>query len=146
MKSLSSRHKTKVIYVELPDNGPWWDGAMVTHPLVQFYNEQVTPDTEKPKASETFSCVISNSHDSNSCMGVVVEQIEHPDVSASLRLTTSRARNSISWHVVTSHIHRSHLEFSSSTIAPPTAAKIGHIPTIFKVSQPGDNSVKPGHT
>lgn len=142
MKSLAARNRAKVTYVELPSRGHWWDGAMVTEPLTLFYKEHLAEQESRTELPEVFGCVIGNSHDFGSCMGIVVDQLQTPDMSARLTISTKHSLYATLWHIRTDNVRRFHLDFSTSTFLVPDAISIDHDPGMYEVAGNAGTSFK----
>ena len=144
MKSLASQNKANVKYAELTNKGHWWDEAMVTAEMLDFYDRYVTLRGGSPQVPERFSCVVASSDDFGSCRGIFVDQLSRPESLARLRISTSHAVNYTTWHVVTSNIHCFHVDFWVANYSLPDAVRIDHGSTVFELDTSGKNSFRLG--
>ena len=91
-------------YVELPDEGHWFDEVMTTSILLKFYDNSVR--LRKKQTPSTFEMYIPSSGDMASRGGIYVDQLQSPDTFGRLRVEVDSQGV---WHVRTHNIHRLHL-------------------------------------
>ncbi|KAL4949940.1 hypothetical protein BDW69DRAFT_173260 [Aspergillus filifer] len=91
-------------YVELPDEGHWFDGVMTTDILLKFYEDSVR--LRKKQLPSTFEMYIPSSGDMASRGGIYVDQLQSPDILGRLRVEVDSQGV---WHTRTHNIHRLHL-------------------------------------
>lgn len=105
-------------YVELPNQGHWFEGAMTTTPLQAFYRSVLNPEFSKKHMPEEFEFVIPNSHDIGSRAGIFIDQLQSPDIFG--RLHVQRKDTEHVWVIDTVNIHRMHFNFPVSVQHPRT--------------------------
>jgi len=104
-------------YVELPDRGHWFDGAMTTTPLRAFYMSILDCATSPKQIPTVFKFVVPHSGDIGSMAGISVDQLLSPDYMG--RVSVSRVDEEHFWHIGTSNIRRIHFHFPVSGIQQP---------------------------
>ncbi|KAL9607862.1 MAG: hypothetical protein Q9167_007266 [Letrouitia subvulpina] len=65
-------------YAELAGKGHWFEGAMTTAPLVEFYNWVLASNTSRPLALDSFEIVIADPGDSGARYGIKTNQLKAP--------------------------------------------------------------------
>ena len=108
MSELQAHATTPSKYVELPNEGHWFQGVMTTPPLKRFYEEQL----EENQLSESrlplkFTILCPNSYDMGCRGGICVDQLVTPDMLGRLEVIRQDEQN---WSIKTSNIHRFHLD------------------------------------
>lgn len=111
-------------YVELPNRGHWFDGAMTTNPLQAFYKSVLEAESYKKQIPADFNFVIPNSGDIGSRAGISVDQLQSPDYFG--RLNVHRNDKEHIWHVETSNIRRMHFHFPVNGVQQPRAILVDH--------------------
>ena len=106
MASLRDEYGLPSDYVELTGMGHWFEGAMATTPLQHFYRQQLGQGDRRITPPKKFSIIIPSSGEMGSCWGIVVDQLETPDING--RIDVQQGTNI--WHIHTSNIHRLHLK------------------------------------
>jgi predicted esterase len=106
-------------YVELPDRGHWFEGAMTTKPLAKFYKSVLGRGVEiaVKQYPSRFDFVIPNSGDSGSQMGIFVDQLETPDCFG--RISMQRDDEGHEWQMTTSNVRRMHFCFNIPEVQRP---------------------------
>jgi predicted esterase len=104
-------------YVELPDRGHWFDGAMTTIPLRAFYTSVLECAASPKQIPTDFNFVVPNSGDIGSMAGISVDQLQSPDYMG--RVGVSRVDEERSWNIGTSNIRRIHFDFRVSGLQKP---------------------------
>jgi dienelactone hydrolase len=117
MNSLLGEIGADVNYVELPNHGHWFEGAMATSALQKFYRQHLTILADANLPPITFSAVFPSTDDMGCRWGIAVDQLESPDFFG--RIDVSRSGKT--WWLSTTNIHRLHFDFASSQIDPPNA-------------------------
>jgi pimeloyl-ACP methyl ester carboxylesterase len=103
-------------YVELPNKGHWFEGAMATSALQAFYRQHLSKNAAAKPPPLTFSTVFPSTDDMGSRWSIVVDQLESPDMFG--RIDASRSGQT--WRLSTTNIHRLHFDFGSCQIDPPS--------------------------
>ena len=112
MTALAEQHEVNLTFAELPNKGHWFDGAMTTPGLLEFYREYCKPDAAPPPASSDFSFVLPISDDMSSRYGIVIDQLQTPDRIGRVSVTTQRRKDDTTmWHIKTTNVHRLHFDF-----------------------------------
>lgn len=115
MNSLLCEIDADVNYVELPNKGHWFEGAMATKALQAFYHQHLPMIVDANLPPVAFSAVFPSTDDMGSRWGIVVDQVESPDLFGRIDVTRSGGN----WRLSTTNIHRLHFDFASSHIEPP---------------------------
>lgn len=111
MKSLAELQKgIHLEYTEALTKFHWWDGAMTTQPMLEFYREQLRLPTHRSQIPEQFSFVVGDSHAFGSLHGIRVEQLLKPDVLGRVSVDTRGSGKTKSWAISTKNIRRFHLD------------------------------------
>lgn len=121
MHELISQHEWSSQYNELPGKGHWFDGALTTDPLTEFYHQNAISDADDTLPEE-FSMVIPPSGDMGSRGGIVVDQLQSPDRSG--RFEVIRDTNGNTWNIDTRNIRRFHFDLSAIRSEPPLEISI----------------------
>lgn len=109
-------------YIELPDRGHWFEGAMTTKSLQDFYSSVLNLGNLKKQIPEAFEFIIPNSGDIGSRVGIIVDQLQLPDIPGRLRVR--RDDNIHTWHIETSNIHRMHFQLDYPHVQPPRVVSV----------------------
>jgi predicted esterase len=80
MTDRANRVGTEVELVEIPGKGHWWDGAMTTQPLLNFYRKVLTASDDSPRHLDDFTFTVTDSHAFGSKGGFSIDQLLRPDV------------------------------------------------------------------
>lgn len=115
ISSLLGEIGANVDYVELPNKGHWFEGVMATNALQAFYHQHLSMTANTKPPPMTFSAVFPSTDDMGSLWGIVVDQLESPDLFGRVDVS----RNGKTWQLSTTNIHRLHFDFASSQIDPP---------------------------
>jgi predicted esterase len=117
MSSLLAESGHPSRYVELTDRGHWFDGAMTTKPLQNFYSSVLGSSGFKKQIPVNFSFVTPESGDFGSRAGISIDQLQSPDVPG--RIDVHRDDENHIWHIKTSNVHRMHLNFPVESVPQP---------------------------
>src|SRR6266516_7642847 len=109
MNSLLGEIGADVDYVELPNQGHWFEGVMATNALQAFYRRYLPKTADVRLAPTTFSAVFPSTDDMGSSFGIVADQIESPDEFGKVGVSCSGK----SWRLSTTNVHRLHFDFAS---------------------------------
>ena len=115
MNSLLGETDAEASYVELPNKGHWFEGAMATAALRTFYHQHLSSLVNTGQPPETFSAVFPDSDDMGPRFGIVVDQLESPDHFGRIDVS----RNDQMWRLSTTNIHRLHFDFTVRGVKPP---------------------------
>ena len=117
MNSLLEETGAEAFYVELPDRGHWFEGAMVTVALRAFYHQHLSAatDADAGQPPRIFSAVFPASDEMGSRWGIVVDQLESPDRFG--RIDVSRGEDT--WRLSTTNIRRLHFNFAVRGVERP---------------------------
>lgn len=99
-------------YVELENEGHWFDGVMTSQPLRKFY-VNILGSGNRREMPQTFSLVVTNPADTASRGGLVVDQLITPDQLGKVEVVTMSKNTT--WVLRTSNISRLH--FSSQCLS-----------------------------
>jgi predicted esterase len=122
MRSLLYESGSSPQYVELPDRGHWFEGAMTTRSLRAFYSSVLGSEASTRRVPKAFEFVIPNSGDIGSRAGIFVDQLQSPDICGRLHVHCDEKAQI--WHIKTSNIHRMHVAYHASGIQQPTAMSL----------------------
>ena len=142
MNSLLAQSGQLAEYSELPNGGHWFEGAMTTQPMVNFYMQHLNLSHHHIAVPDTFTFVVPNSHDMGSKYGLVVDQLATPDRLGKILVTVGVHKSRVSWHVRTQNIHRFHLDPSIRMSNPPHHIFIDELPHSFDVVEKTSSFVK----
>ncbi|ERF77070.1 hypothetical protein EPUS_06288 [Endocarpon pusillum Z07020] len=106
-------------YMELSEQGHWFDGVMTTGPLRAFYMSILDSDTSRRQIPKDFRFCVPNSGDTGYRMGILADQLESPDYLGTL--SVHRDDEERLWHIKTSNMHRMHLCFPVTGVQQPKA-------------------------
>lgn len=115
MNSLLGEIGANVGYVELPNQGHWFEGAMATNALQAFYRRYLPKITDARLAPISFSTVFPSTDDMSSRLGIVVDQVESPDEFGRVSVSCSGK----TWQLSTTNVHRLHFDFATCQLEPP---------------------------
>ncbi|KAL4959894.1 uncharacterized protein BDV14DRAFT_193424 [Aspergillus stella-maris] len=115
-------------YVELPDEGHWFDGVMTTSILLKFYKNSVR--SRKKQTPSKFEMYIPSSGDMASRGGIYVDQLQSPDIFGRLRVEVDSQGV---WHTRTHNIHRLHLSASICAVKDTIVLALDDTDEHFKV-------------
>jgi hypothetical protein len=115
MNSLLGEIGADVDYVELPNQGHWFEGVMATNALQAFYRRYLPKTADVRLAPTTFSAVFPSTDDMGSRFGIVADQVESPDEFGRVDVSCSGK----SWRLSTTNVHRLHFDFTSCQVEPP---------------------------
>ena len=101
--------------------GHWFDGVMVTPPLVDFYKSLADPESRQ-KLPQTFRYIIPNSADMGSRGGLIVDQLVSPDQFGVTDV--ERKASSQQWIIRTSNVLRFHLSPLECAIPMPLSITV----------------------
>ncbi|KIV92841.1 hypothetical protein PV10_04105 [Exophiala mesophila] len=119
MNSLLAQSGHHVNYSEMLGKGHWFDGAMTTQPLVEFYEASLRRHDSPKRAPERFTFIVPNSHDLGSRYGIFVDQLVSPDRLGKLEITIEETENMTMWRIRSWNIHRLHILCLPSVINNP---------------------------
>lgn len=108
MSSLRSQTSVRSDYVELPGKEHWWEGAMTTQPLTEFYERYLDGSAPTRLAPNSFVVVYPNSDDIGS--SIIVDQLESPDRLGRIEVNTKFDGECGAWVAQTTNIRRLHLD------------------------------------
>lgn len=131
MHELISQHGWSSQYNELPGKGHWFDGALTTDPLTEFYHCHAGEPNARDILPEAFSMVIPPSGDMGSRAGIIVDQLQSPDRFGRLRITRDVDRST--WAIHTRNIRRFHFDSSAIRSTRPLGVSIDGSNRIFPV-------------
>ncbi len=134
MNSLLAQSGQLAEYSEILNGGHWFEGAMTTKPMVNFYMQHLNLSHHNITVPDAFAFVVPNSHDMGSKYGVVIDQLATPDRLGKILVTISLHRAHISWHVKTQNIHRFHLDPSMQVSSAPHHILIDDLPHPFELT------------
>ncbi len=124
-------------YIELPDQGHWFDGVMATGPLREFYTSVLDADTASRHIPKDFKFCVPNSGDIGYRAGILADQLESPDYMGTL--SVHRDDEQRLWHIETSNMHRMHLHFPVPGVQQPRALLVDEtsiqIPTTNNIAE-----------
>lgn len=130
MHSLLAASGSSPEYVELPEQGHWFEGAMTTPALQAFYSSVLSTETFGKQFPMDFEFIVPNSGDVGSRAGIFVDQLDSPDTFG--RLSVHRDEKDHIWHIKTSNIHRMHFCFQVSDVQQPEVISLDetliHVP------------------
>lgn len=106
-------------YIELSEQGHWFDGVMTTGPLRAFYMSILDSDTSRRQIPKDFKFCVPNSGDTGYRVGIWADQLESPDYLGTLSVL--RDDEERLWHIKTSNVHRMHLRFPVTGVQQPKA-------------------------
>lgn len=118
MSQLLSETSWPSEYVELLGMGHWFDGAMETAPLRDFYKKHLNGRRELPMLPVKFSVVVPTSGDMGSRGGIIVDQLETPDLNGKIEVV--RDDEESVWYMKTYNVHRLHLSADSIRAVAPS--------------------------
>jgi hypothetical protein len=119
-------------YLELPGRGHWFDGVLMTEPLVEFYHLHAgRSESDTNTLPVEFSFVVPTSADMGSKGGIFVDQLKSPDRYGSIHV--ARHEDEMVWKLKTRNIHRLHLIPSAIKSAYPRQIIIDDSPEPFTV-------------
>lgn len=91
-------------YAELAGKGHWFEGAMTTAPLVEFYDRVLAGNTSRPLVLDSFEFVIADPGDSDAQYGIKVDQLIAPGQLGRIKLRRRLSDDVLLFS--TSNIHR----------------------------------------
>ncbi|KAL9045001.1 MAG: hypothetical protein Q9214_001901, partial [Letrouitia sp. 1 TL-2023] len=91
-------------YAELAGKRHWFEGAMTTAPLVEFYNRVLTGNTSKPLTLDSFEIVVADPGDSDPRYGIKIDQKIAPGQLGRIKLRRRLSDDVLLFS--TSNIHR----------------------------------------
>jgi predicted esterase len=115
MNSLLREIDADVNYVELPNKGHWFEGAMATKALQAFYHQHLPMIANANQPPVAFSAVFPSTDDMGSRWGIVMDQAESSDLFGRVEVL----RSGSIWRLSTTNVHRLHFDFASNHIEPP---------------------------
>lgn len=115
MNSLLGEIGAEVDYVELPNQGHWFEGVMATNALQAFYHRYLPKIADAKLPPITFSAVFPSTDDMGSRLGIVVDQVESPNEFGRVGVSCSGK----TWRLSTTNVHRLHFDFASCQLEPP---------------------------
>ncbi|OAL25655.1 hypothetical protein AYO22_04644 [Fonsecaea multimorphosa] len=118
-------------YSEMLDKGHWFDGAMTTKPMMEFYLQHLTSYHRGLTVPTSFAVVVPNSHDMGSRYSIVVDQLSSPDRLGRIKVKTELCGSLVQWHIRTENIHRFHLDPSVQLANAPDELLIDDVPHVF---------------
>ncbi|OAP57732.1 hypothetical protein AYL99_08470 [Fonsecaea erecta] len=118
-------------YSEMLDKGHWFDGAMTTQSMMQFYLQHLAVPHIELTVPASFTFIAPNSHDMGSRYGIIVDQLSSPDRLGRMRVTTGLYGSLVQWHIRTENIHRFHLDANAQLANAPDQVLIDDIPQVF---------------
>ncbi|RMZ86986.1 hypothetical protein DV736_g5787, partial [Chaetothyriales sp. CBS 134916] len=122
MTTLAGQRSLNLTFVELPGKGHWFDGLMTTPSLLEFYKETCTPDVHLQPVPANFSFVVALSDDWSSKYGIIVDQLQSPDMLGKVSVTSvTRNDGSKLWQLKTTNIHRLHFDHDQTDLWPNAA-------------------------
>ena len=133
MDSLLAQSGQLVEYSELLDKGHWFEGAMTTRPLMQFYNQHLNISEANASPPSNFVYVVPNSHDMGSKFGLVVDQLSTPDRMGQITVESTVQKSRTIWHLKTANVHRFHYDLGVRLPNPPDYLFIDDTPHAFGV-------------
>ncbi|KAL4788411.1 hypothetical protein BJX76DRAFT_315562 [Aspergillus varians] len=116
-------------YVELPNEGHWFDGVMTTAPLLKFYEDSLRSVTNRIPSAYTIH--VPPSGDMASKGGICVDQLQSPDMFGRLHVKTDPQQRV--WYLQTQNIHRFHLSAKVCRAEESIVLIIDETDTHFKV-------------
>lgn len=116
MNTLLTEAGQQVNYSELLNKGHWFDGAMTTPGLVEFYMSTLQSGDPSKLRPKQFTFIVPNSDDMGSRYGVFVDQLLSPDRLGKIEVTIEKSKNSTVWHLRTSNVHRLHIVHDQNLI------------------------------
>ena len=116
MNSLLDDVDADANYVELPGKPHWWEGAMTTLPLQNFYHSHLDTKQERMQPPDTFSVVVPPSMDVGPRWCMHVEQLESPDTFGRIDAVWSEEHGV--WRLSTVNIHRIRFDFAKCRQQP----------------------------
>ena len=133
MNSLLAQSGQLVEYSELLDKGHWFEGAMTTRPLMQFYSQCLNFSEANGSPPSNFVYVVPNSHDMGSKSGLVVDQLSTPDRMGQIMVERSVQKSRTIWHLKTANVHRFHYDIGVQLPNRPDDLFIDDLPHAFGV-------------
>ncbi|KAI9815677.1 MAG: hypothetical protein M1827_002073 [Pycnora praestabilis] len=94
-------------YVEIPEKGHWFDGVMTTIQLRNFYKRYLNDAPRLPKLPGNFSIVVADPGSMSSKGGIVIDQLESPDLYGRLDVRVDPDIPLV-WNIRTSNVYRFH--------------------------------------
>jgi predicted esterase len=88
MKDRARRVGTEVQLVEIPGKGHWWNGAMTTQPLLDFYRYVLAASDDLPSQLDSFTFTVTDSHAFGSKGGFSIDQLFRPTLSGQLECSS----------------------------------------------------------
>jgi predicted esterase len=126
LKSLLHESGSPSHYVELPNRGHWFEGAMTTKALQAFYSSVLNTRTTKRQIPSDLTFIIPNSADVGSRAGISVDQLQSPDNFGTVRL--HRNDEEQVWRIETANIHRMHFLFLDLGVRRPRVILVDETP------------------
>ncbi len=102
-------------YVELKGDSHWFDGAMTTAPLLEFYG-LLEREAEWAKLPQNFTIVIANPGEMGARGGLMVDQLISPEKFG--KIEVERSPTSVTWVLRTINILRLHFTAQKPNIIP----------------------------
>ena len=118
MSQIISQSNGSSCYKELSDQKHWFDGAMSTLPLRNFYNKLLECKHDKPKLSRSFSVVAANPASMTTRGGISIDQLISPNQPGKLRIEQTTA--GILWTLTSSNILRFHFSTQNTDEVSPS--------------------------
>jgi predicted esterase len=97
---------TALTYAEIPAKLHWWDGAMTSEAMLQFYLEQLMPPLPSSIIPKVFSFTVADVDEFGSLHGLRVEQVLKPDNLAHVSVDTRGSNHTAIWQVSTRNVRR----------------------------------------
>lgn len=135
MNTLLAQSGQRAEYSEIPGEGHWFDGAMTTDPMMDFYRHHLNLSHLSTLAPGTFSLVVPNSHDMGSKYGIVVDQLSTPDRLGRITVTTQTQGSHVQWLLRTENIRRFHFDIKSQPRNAPKQCFIDDLPHEFDIGK-----------
>ena len=131
MSALAEQSQINFTFAEIPGKGHWFDGAMTTAPLLDFYEQFCKPDAKPPPVPSEFSFVVPLSDDMSTKHGFSIDQLQSPDRLGRVDVKAEeRTDGTILWRVKTTNIRRLHFDFYFSYY--PDAVQLDASPSIIE--------------
>lgn len=117
-------------YHELLGTGHWFEGIMTTPSLLRFFNQTTIPSPPLDVLSEFTITIPSSGYIKSKC-GIVVDQLQSPDVNGRISVAIN-VENGF-WHLRTENIYRFHLLKDACRTRLPATITVDNTEASFKV-------------
>jgi len=104
MKTLLEQVSGSSSYLELPKEGHVFPGMMATRPLANFYQSQLSPDTNHAKTPHEFTLTVARPSDTTSKYGVTIAELITPGQLGTAKVVTVGQNTTKHYYMSTSNV------------------------------------------